>query len=172
MTSSIYINQTEPNTAIMDFSYSPAVLTNKETCYGFAFQKTLEQLGLEYEVNPEITWFGQMIVAGNMETIKSNIPRLQRHIGIIARYGAEKGGLGSSSISQNRRFIGRTLGILTQRILPELSISAPLPQALAEISYPLADNTNNDGVCVYYDGQIAPWRVNDLEKSNVLRLKF
>ncbi len=148
MRSSIYINERGPNIVSLDFSASPSELIDKESMNGFAFQKTLEHLGLEATVNSDAAMWSRLDVTGSVETIRQRIPVLQKHIGLIARYSADR----SKNLwpQHERKNIGSILGKLVQRDLPELPEDASILRAIGLIVEPFADKTNNDGVVVYY----------------------
>ncbi len=148
MRSSVYINEAAPQAVTMDFSASPAELMYSDQCYGFAFMKAIEHLGLDAQVDPEPELYCRLRVEGSVESIKGHVPQLQRHIGLIARYGAEL--RGGTLPRFNRDWIGRTLGDLVQRKLPTLSEDTSLLYAMGIIVDPFVNMTNDDGARIYY----------------------
>ena len=155
MRSSIYINELVPGVATIDFSLSPSALVDEETCYGFAFMKTLEHLGIAYQVEKGIRGLHRLNLSGSQERIGSNLPRLQQEIGMIARDGAERiHGIGREF---ERRWIVKILGDLAQYGLAEMSEDAPFTWLAGAIAEPFAAATNDEGVSIYY-GDTAPWR--------------
>ncbi|TAH36667.1 hypothetical protein EYC59_00630 [Candidatus Saccharibacteria bacterium] len=146
MRSSIYIQETGPDTVQVDTTASPAQLTNPDTWYGFTFTKTAQHLGLDIHDVPEPVSSGCWEVRGSTAKAQENIPNLQRHIGLIARYGAERRQGGRWA----RDYIGRILGELVQHRLPGLPEDATLMRTVGVLLNPLADATNDDGCALYY----------------------
>lgn len=151
--SKLCIDKSGPNSVFVDFAPSTHELLNKHQTYGFALAKTLDHLGLEHEVIAGE--FTQMQIRGSLETVKAHLPELQRHIGLIARYGA--GIEGDRGRAYRRDWIGRLLGDLVQRWLPKLPEEASLMRTAGRIIWPFAEAINDDGVRIYY-ARPAPWR--------------
>ncbi len=175
MRSSVYIQETGAETVQVDTTASPAILTNPDTWYGFAFTKTAEHLGLEIQEVPSGQSSGSWEIKGTTAIVQENLPKLQRHIGLIARYGAQR----ELASGWTRDVIGRTLGELVQRSLPALPEDATLMRTAGVLIDPFANLTNNDGCALYYartphwiakneparnaDGSpIAPFHVRDI----------
>lgn len=142
MRSSIYINQISPEHVTWDSSLSPQEIMSEKNGVGFSFLKTAEHLGMKIE-KEDINGYRWPIynIYGSVEGIKRNNADLQRHIGLIARYGAESGRV-------NRDWLGRILGKLVQETIPAFDEETSLANAVAEVSYPFADLTNDDGVAI------------------------
>ncbi len=164
---SIYINETSPTTARLDFSASPSDLANTETCYGFAYQKTLEHLGVDCEAAPRSPSYGSLMVEGSPDAIKSNIPDLQRHIGVIARYAAER----RYGSAHDRAWIGGILGRLVQNELPAMPEGASFLRSMGIIAAPFGHAVipGHDILRIYYkpteqaDDQLRnPFSVRDI----------
>lgn len=157
----------------IDLSAGVAGLDDPETCYGWAYSKTIEHLGLEGAVEPPADGlWGRLRVEGTVDDVRANIPNLSGHIGLIARYGSERSG--GYSPSRDREWIGRKLGVLTRRKLPEMPEGTSLMRAMGIITAPFADATIDDGLTVYYargrstvvhgeDGKpLGPYSVRDI----------
>ena len=167
MRSSIYLNQLSPEHLTWDASRSPQQLADVDSAIGFTFLKTLEHLGLRHEVeitSQEVEEEGLPIyydptpplyhLHGSVEQMKSEVMSLQRHIGLIARYGAE---LSDYSRDFHKGMFGRMLGKIVQETVPNFKEDEQLYSAFAKIIYPFASYTNDDGVLIFH-GEIPEWR--------------
>jgi hypothetical protein len=155
MRGTVYINDAAPTGAgpeavTLDFSATPSELADTETCYGFALDKTLEHLGLEASRAEDPVMYSRLYVEGSVEAIREHIPELQRHTGLIARYSAEK----SRDLfpDYNRQWLGRLLGNLVQRQLPELHEAATLARTMGIIVNPFMEAVvpGDEGHTIYY----------------------
>lgn len=133
----------------IDLSAGVAGLQSIKTCYGWAYSKTAEHLGLTSSTEPPSDgMWGRLRVEGTVEDIRANTTNLGRHIGLIARYGSELSD--GYSPSNDREWIGRMLGGLTQRVLPELPENTSLMRAVGLIAEPFASALVDDGMSVHY----------------------
>lgn len=147
MQGSIYIRETGPNAVTMDMTASPSELAYKETAQGFAFQKTLEHLGLQLSDPAEHLGHGALKVEGDFDTVRQNVGQLQRHIGVIARYSSQKA---DSWHKYQQDFVGRTLGHFVQKDLPALPDNTTLMRVVGMAAEPFAQETNDNGVAIVY----------------------
>ena len=91
----------------VDLSAGIASLEDTETCYGWAYAKTVEHLGLTSTVEPpDDGMWGRLRIEGSTDDIRKNIPNLSGHIGLIARYSAER----KYGSKHEKQWIGRILG--------------------------------------------------------------
>jgi hypothetical protein len=159
MQAHIYINEVAPDTAVMDFSPGVTQLKSKDAGYGFAFLKTLEHLDLSYEEAEQEQGPSLLQVSGSVEQAVASLPDLQRHIGLIARYSAEKTGQ-----RFDREWIGRTLGKLTQKEIPALSDSTPFRHLVGTLVTPFSQAIKDDGTCVHMDC-VSSWRMTPEQRN-------
>lgn len=146
----IYIRETGPDQVTMDMTASPSELAYKERAQGFAFQKTLEHLGLDASDPAKHLGLGALQIEGTVNGVRDNIGQLQKHIGVIARYSGQKA---DSWHKYQEDFVGRTLGKLVQKDLPNLPENATLMRVIGMVADPFAQETNDDGVQIYYARQ-------------------
>lgn len=147
MRGSIYINSFEgnPNHITLSPSASPTMLMSKRNMYGFAWQKTLDALGLEHGY-PEPTDH-MYHVSGSVPEAKSRAKRLESRIGIIASLAIKQ----SDGYPTGRGWISGIMGRIATRYLPSIGDDYGFMQMVGDITDPFADLTNDDGVNIYYD---------------------
>ncbi|HVX24116.1 MAG TPA: hypothetical protein VG992_02105 [Candidatus Saccharimonadales bacterium] len=148
----VYVNEIAPQAVSMDFSIRPATALHGADPIGFAYLKTLQHLEIEHEITQ-----GRVLLAtGNTVAIKQSLPRLQRHIGLIARYSAK---LEETSMFRKytRDYVGRTLGKLTQQTIAELADNTPFRETLSAITYPFADAASDPNELFFMVNDQQPW---------------
>lgn len=169
MRSSLYVTESEPGHVVVDMSGSPQALFSPDTVTGFSLGKTIEHLGIEMteEIVPD-SRFSKMHLVGDIDTLKRNVDDLHRHIGLIARFGAQQ----RNAAAWDRDYLGRTLGHITDFMIPGLASDASFKQTMGRIVYLFADMTNDDGVAIFYD-RIAPWRLDEaIRAGDFEQLRF
>ena len=134
----VYVNELAPGKVSMDFSARPAHILYDDNPYGFAYGKTLEHLGIGHQRVGDRT----LLLNGNIGEIQANVPGLHRHIGLIARYGAQRE-RETRFPSMHREAIGRILGKLTQETLIDLPEDSSFTKVSAVITRPFAEEAND-----------------------------
>lgn len=147
----VYVNEIAPQAVVLDFSVWPSNILNRKKSYGFAYLKTLEQLGIRTEVLPTGC---TALLEGNTADVKQQLPRLQMHIGLIARYGAS---LEDSWQKDTQEDLSRILGELTQHTLRDIPADTPFSETGSAITMPFADAANDPKELFYMVQGGKPW---------------
>ena len=134
----MYVNELTSSATAIDFSWWPGQILDKEkVAEGFAYHKVLELLGIRSEA---VSDSRTMLLAGDTVAIKGRAPQLRRHIGLIARFGAEK----ELPMYRDgtRDQIGRHLGRLVDwlRVLPD---DTPFVTVAKAVTAPFARDVND-----------------------------
>jgi hypothetical protein len=150
--SKVCINEAGPSAVTVDFASAANWLIDSGRSYGYAYHKTLEHLGVE-ELTATPIVEADLVLAGSVASIKDHIPNLEQNIGQIAQLSTATDPKG---FPVSGEYINRTLGLLTQRTIPELPDNATLMRAIGVITMPFADAVSTDDTRIYY-GRPAPW---------------
>ncbi len=154
MRGSLYINVLAPEAVTIDMSESPSRLINERTSYGHAFLQTLGRLGVGFDTLQNGTAFPTLRLEGTVDTIRNNAHRLKLLGGSIACAAAQA----EITYGSDRREVSDTIRELATKTIPDLPQDIDLAYAAAELAYPFALLTNDDGIYVAFNFA-APWLV-------------
>lgn len=148
MMNRVFINKTKPSfegreAVIAHFSWGPADVSDDTTETGFVARKTFEALSVTVLAD---RGFNALNIEGSIEAMWENAPVLQRNIGLIARYGAEKSASWSKKSARDwwgRRLAGyaRTLGAQLPLVPPRVDAArlTPFENTIGSMLWSFAD---------------------------------